>query len=133
MASDFGSPQPDSDGIGILAGRVVLVLEPNALVALDLGDLLKDVGAGDVLIAAHAAEASQIVHQIRPDLALLALPERQELLAALAQQLAALNVPVIFVSSFDEPSPSLLGNQSTHLRLPVSPDALQAALTHALG
>lgn len=133
MASDYRPQQSDNDCARILAGRNVLVLEQNGLVALDLADLLKDVGAADVHIAAQVMEASEIVRQARPDLALLALPERQESLVALVQQLAALNVPVIFVSSFEDPLPALHLSRSTQLRQPVSPEALQNALAQLMG
>lgn len=55
----------------VLAGRRVLLLEDEALVAMDLEGIVQDAGAEEVRLAMNLAEAWRTVSDWRPDLALL--------------------------------------------------------------
>lgn len=132
MSDDFIPTGDRPDDRKLLKGRDILVLEHNGLVALDLSDLLLEMGAQQVRIAASLAEASAMALQARPDLAVLALPEKQGPVIGLAAQLSEDAVPVIFVSSFDEPWSEAKAIRAALVRKPISVDGLRAALTDIL-
>ena len=120
-----------NDGMGILADCDVLVLEAHALIAMDMSDLLTDLGARRVGIAATVHGFSQALAGARPDLALLSISENPAPALALAGELRRRDIPFFFVSTDD-----LLGNAPEFsavavVRKPVTPAALIAAVEKA--
>lgn len=82
-------------------GRRVLVLEDEALIALDLRDTLSDAGWDVLGPAGTIARARQLCAESLPDIACLDVNVGAETSHDLARWLIAQGVPVIFLSGRD--------------------------------
>jgi len=82
-------------------GRRVLVLEDEALIALDLDSTLTDAGWKVIGPAGTLARARDLVAQVRPDLACLDLNLGTDTSHDFARELVADGVPVVFISGRD--------------------------------
>ena len=77
----------------------LLIVEDEALVALVLSDALSDAGYHVLDLTSGHAEAMSVARASRPDLALVNIDlENGDDGVALAEQLKALGVPVVFIS-----------------------------------
>lgn len=118
----------------MLGGKPVLVVETEFIIALDLGARLQDLGAGHVVLAsgADAAWADRAAWS-GAALAVIEVHETRPALAALAAKIAALGVPVIQITT----DAGVLSRRETALGpvllKPVAQDALEAAVSTALG
>ncbi|HUL08112.1 MAG TPA: response regulator [Candidatus Acidoferrum sp.] len=85
----------------LLAGRRILVVEDEALIALMIRDLLAEMGATVIGPAGTVAEALALVASERLDGAILdyRLPDGTS--RSVADALAARNVPFFFASGYD--------------------------------
>jgi CheY-like chemotaxis protein len=94
------------DRHSMLCGRRVLVVEDEALVAMLLEDDLVDAGAEVVGPAGSVDEALQLIEQTAQDgglsAAVLDLKLHGTMVSPVADQLAALGVPFVFVTSYGE-------------------------------
>ncbi len=113
-----------------LYGRRVLLVEDEPLVALSLKEALQDAGCTVRGPAATLAEAERLAHEEGLDAAVMDvnLPGGRSL--ALGARLAALGVPVVYVTGLDE-LPG--GAGAVVLRKPVDREALLAALGRGIG
>jgi len=87
----------------IVAGGLpadVLIVEDDPLLRLDLEDTLARLGVKTVRSAASAAVALQMIAEREPDLALLDVGLVQENSFAIAERLAALGIPFVFVTGY---------------------------------
>jgi DNA-binding response OmpR family regulator len=82
-------------------GRRILVLEDEALIALDLAATLEDAGWEVVGPAGSLAAARRLLEAGDPDLACLDLNIGNETSHSLARDLRARGVPVVFISGRD--------------------------------
>ena len=82
-------------------GRRILVLEDEALIALDLQATLADAGWDVLGPAGNLARARQFVAAADPDLACLDLNLGKETSHDFARELLARGVPVVFISGRD--------------------------------
>lgn len=118
----------------MLGGKPVLVVETEFIIALDLGARLQDLGAGHVVLAsdADAAWADRAAWS-GAALSVIEVHETRPALAALAAKIAALGVPVIQITT----DAGVLSRRETALGpvllKPVAQDALEAAVSTALG
>ncbi len=86
-------PRPDR--------RLVLVVEDEFLIALDLELLLREHGWRVLGPAGTVAEALRLLADERPDVALLDLNLRGELVTPVAEELRARGVPFVLASAYD--------------------------------
>ena len=112
-----------------LAGRRVLVVEDEFLIALDIEQMLRRLGAGPVDVAAHLADAFAAIGRTLPDLAVLDFKLGMETTVSLAETLAAHAVPLVFLTGYDDlgtmPGPL---RDAPRLGKPVDFSALAATL-----
>lgn len=87
-------------GTGILDGRRILVVEDEAMIALDLHEALRDCGATIVGPAGTPDEALAIIQDGKIDCALLDIKLGDEDVSAVAAALESLGVPIIFVTAY---------------------------------
>lgn len=86
----------------LLAGRTILLLEDNMIVALEAEDTLFDLGAKAVWAASTLREAEAIVAREPIDLAMLDINIGLDTSLELASRLAARGVPFIFASGYGD-------------------------------
>jgi PAS domain S-box-containing protein len=136
-APQEGAPPEDRPGtLGAvnLAGRRVLVLEDEALIALTLVELVADLGC-TIVGPAHSVEAGMaLIREQAPDLAILDINLASQSNAPVARALQALEIPFIYCTGYAEPdgqiAPELAAETITK---PVDPLLLAAALRRAAG
>jgi CheY-like chemotaxis protein len=107
----------------------VLIVEDDPIIALDLEDTLLGLGIKTVRIAANVAKAMAIIAGRAPDFALLDVGLIREKSFAIAERLAALNIPFAFVTGYgpDVRLPAAFANTPRLLK-PFSAEALEALL-----
>jgi two-component system, response regulator PdtaR len=82
-------------------GRLVLVVEDEFLIAMDLELLLRRHGWRVLGPAATVAEALRLLGREAPDVALLDVNLRGELVTPVAEELRARGVPFVLASAYD--------------------------------
>jgi CheY-like chemotaxis protein len=116
-----------------LDGASVLVLEDEYLIALDAEQILKELGAQEVVIAATLSEAEERASDGRIDLALLDVNINGQMSFGLARSLRARGVPVVFTTGYelkDRVLPDL--NPELCLSKPYTSERLRQVLSAAL-
>ena len=107
----------------------VLIVEDDPIIALDFEDTLLGFGVKTVRTAASVARALDLIEQRLPDFALLDVGLIREKSFAVAERLAALKIPFVFVTGYgsDARLPAAFVNQP-RLAKPYSTEALAALL-----
>jgi CheY-like chemotaxis protein len=120
------APQP-------LARLMVLLVEDQALIAMDTEEILRDLGAIDVTSRPNVALALEALRDQRPDCAVLDLNLGLETSEAVAIELGTRGVPFVFATGYRD-SVSIPSGFATVpvVRKPVSHDMLARQLTQAL-
>jgi CheY-like chemotaxis protein len=108
----------------------VLIVEDDPIIALDFEDTLLGFGVKTVRTAPSVAKALVLIEQRLPDFALLDVGLIRENSFAVAEGLAALKIPFVFVTGYssDARLPAAFANQP-RLSKPYSTDALRALLS----
>jgi CheY-like chemotaxis protein len=108
----------------------VLIVEDDPIIALDFEDTLLGFGVKTVRSAASVAKALDLIEQRPPEFALLDVSLIREKSFAVAERLAALKIPFVFVTGYgsDARLPAAFANQP-RLPKPYSTDALKALLS----
>jgi CheY-like chemotaxis protein len=116
-----------------LAGATVLVVEDEALVALDLALGLRDLGCIVLGPAADGAQALALLQRQRPDAVLLDLGLRDGFALALVEALAAAGTPYVLTTGYDceQLEPAL--RHAPRLDKPYGREELRRALLRVLG
>ncbi len=83
-----------------LAGRRVLVVEDQFVIALDMERMLRTLGAGAVDLAASIPDALATIARTPPDLAILDLKLRTETTVPIAEALQARAIPLVFATGY---------------------------------
>ena len=78
----------------------VLIVEDDALLRLDLEDTIQRLGVTSVRSAGNAALALQLIAEREPNLALLDVSLVREKSFAIAERLAELGIPFVFVTGY---------------------------------
>jgi CheY-like chemotaxis protein len=94
-------PTNPNEQASILTGATVLIVEDEALVALDLALVLRDLGCVVLGLAADSAQALALLRQQRPDAVLLDLGLRDGFALALVEALAAADVRYVLTTGYD--------------------------------
>ncbi|MGE0533051.1 MAG: response regulator [Hyphomonadaceae bacterium] len=113
----------------------ILIIEDEAVIAMDLSDLVSAAGHDVCGVATTASEAVRAANQERPDLVLadIQLADGSSGIDAVKDILGSFDVPVIFITAFpdrlltgERPEPTFL------ITKPYSPDMVRAAVSQAL-
>jgi len=107
----------------------VLIVEDDAIIALDFEDTILGFGVKTVRTAANVAKALDLIADPAPDFALLDIGLVREKSFAIAERLDALKIPFVFVTGYgaDARLPAAFVDKP-RLPKPYSTEALQAAL-----
>lgn len=107
----------------------VLIVEDDAIIALDFEDTLLGFGVKTVRSAGNVARALELIADRAPDFALLDVGLVSERSFAVAERLQALQIPFVFITGYsaDMRLPPAL-NGTPMLPKPCTSDALEAAL-----
>ena len=113
----------------------VLIIEDEAVIAMDLSDLIMAAGHDVCAMETTASGAVAAAKRERPDLVLadIQLADNSSGIDAVKEILASFSVPVIFITAF--PSRLLTGERPEPTFLitkPYSPDMVRAAVSQAL-
>ncbi|MET3912057.1 CheY-like chemotaxis protein [Bradyrhizobium sp. S3.3.6] len=107
----------------------VLIVEDDPIIAIDFEDRLLGFGVTSVRTVASVAQALQEITARAPDFALLDVELIREKSFAIAERLAALEIPFVFVTGYGAETgiPAQFAARP-RLQKPCSSDALEAAL-----
>jgi CheY-like chemotaxis protein len=113
-----------------LAGRRVLVVEDQFLIAMDIEKMLRALGAANVDLASSIADALAAIERTPPDLAALDLRLGTETTAPVAEALQARSIPLVYVTGYDDLNaiPAPLRNAPL-VRKPIHLGVFSAALS----
>ncbi len=123
------------DELRRVASVKVLVIEDEAVIALDVAKIVRDAGHQVVGIAATESTAVALAEKHAPDLVIadIQLKGHDNGMAAVRQILKSMSVPIIFVTGFPE---RLLTGEGIEpafvLTKPFDPDLLKTAMAQAL-
>lgn len=112
-----------------LSGCRILVVEDEAIVALDLARALESSGAIVVGPAHSVAEARRLIADSHMDGAVLDVNLGQESVAPLVRELGALHIPFVLMTGYDEKDLSPLWRAHPILHKPMIAAELIDALT----
>jgi CheY-like chemotaxis protein len=112
----------------------VLIVEDDLLIALDVEDTMIGFGAKTVRTAATVARALEMITDRAPDFALLDVGLIREKSFAIAERLAALKIPFVFVTGYGANGafPPTFADKPI-LSKPCSTEALRAVLRRRSG
>ena len=107
----------------------VLIVEDDPIIAIDFEDRLLGFGVTSVRTVGSVAQALEAIATRAPDFAMLDVELIREKSFAIAERLAALKIPFVFVTGYgaDASIPSAFATRP-RLQKPCSSDALEAAL-----
>ncbi|TCR62920.1 GAF domain-containing protein [Bosea sp. BK604] len=124
-------PLPASGGSRPLAGKRVLLVEDQFVIALDCEDMLFQLGAEQVDICSSVPEAMTRLDQVMPDLAVLDVNLGSKTSEPISDRLRESAVPFIFATGYDDLAVLNLQDAVT-LRKPYNLASLDAAIGRAL-
>ena len=107
----------------------ILLVEDSLMLAIDMSDMLKSLGAETVEKAASVAQAKDCLKEFTPDFAVLDISLRDEESFEVAERLIELNIPFCFATGYGSEYP-VPENLKDHLVLtkPVNIDLLRSAI-----
>ena len=107
----------------------VLIVEDDPIIALDFEDTILGFGVKTIRTAGNVAKALEMIAERAPDFALLDVGLVREKSFAIAERLAALKIPFVFVTGYgvDVRLPTAVADRP-RLPKPCSTQALNAAL-----
>jgi CheY-like chemotaxis protein len=115
-----------------LAGRHVLIVEDEMIVALDLTDVVERLGC-TVAVAGRVSKAVELAVSQRFDVAILDLNLAGEAVYPVADQLRRCQTPFIISSGYGANGIEAAYREGPLLGKPYSPLEVEAALLRALG
>jgi CheY-like chemotaxis protein len=119
--------------MSVLAGKRVLVVEDEAIIAFALEDMLGDLGCTVVGPAMHLDEASTMAERELLDAAILDVNINDARSYPIAERLEQRGVPFIFATGYGEEGLSWAGRPAELLPKPYRKEQVQAALLKLIG
>jgi CheY-like chemotaxis protein len=116
-----------------LPGARILVVEDEALVLLELQDILSDLGCTVVGAALVLEDALAMARDLESDVAVLDVNVGGKRIDPVAAALAARNIPFIFVSGYERTALPAEFRDRPLLAKPYRKSGLEAALKGCLG
>lgn len=116
-----------------LDNRRILVVEDEAIVALDLADMLESNGAVVLGPASTVADARRLIAGAAVDCAVLDVNLGRESVAPLVRELGDLKIPFVFMTGYDEKDMAPLWRHYPILHKPTVAAELIDALTQICG
>jgi CheY-like chemotaxis protein len=112
----------------------VLIVEDDPIIALDFEDTILGFGVKTIRTAGSVAKALDMIAERAPDFSLLDVGLVREKSFAIAERLAALKIPFVFVTGYgaDVRLPAAFADRP-RLPKPYSTDALRALLSKSGG
>ncbi len=101
---DFSTPDKERDSIrsDLLAGRCVLLVEDSLIIALDAEDILRRLGARDVITDGTVVGSIAAIDAGPPDIAILDINLGDHTSFAIADHLADKDIPFMFATGYGE-------------------------------
>lgn len=116
-----------------MSSDLVLVLDDEAIIAFDLGDVVETTGRQLIGPAITISDARMLVSQQKPDAALLDINVKNETSWDLARELLSAGCKIIFFSADERPTDLDAAFENCRfLRKPASHDQIKAALDASL-
>src|SRR5687768_16270008 len=109
---------------GVLAGKSILVVEDEMLVALEIERVLSAAGSKVLGPVASISEATTIIETQSVDLALLDINVRGEFIYPITKMLLERNIKFVFSTGYDEVSIPANLRQTPCVRKPFTPEKL---------
>jgi CheY-like chemotaxis protein len=122
--------QTDASMTGPLAGKIVLIVEDDSIIAEGIFDTLSDAGARPMAPCATIAEALTAINGQAIDVALVDVNLNGMRSHAVMQALHAKNIPFIAATAYQ--FAASLGGAPVILEKPYTPEKLREAMTRAL-
>lgn len=115
-------------------GMKILVVEDQSLIALDMENTLRKLGAEHIHLASSAPEAFEMIERSKPNLAILDFNLGDRTSENIAELLLKLKIPFLFTTGYSDRVliPEKL-RDITIVRKPISDSAIAAAINSALG
>ena len=112
----------------------VIVVEDMALIAMEIRDLLEELGHEVVAVAGNIADALHTVRSVepRPDFVMLDANLHGKSAAPVAAVLQELGIPFIIASGYGDETLAAMGNEAPRLSKPVSKIELDRVLSQLL-
>lgn len=121
------SPGP----VSLLAGQHILIVEDEMVVALDLGDIVENLGCTSVM-AARIGKAVALVATQAFDVAILDLNLAGEAVYPVADELSRRGIPFVIASGYRAEGIAAAYRDRPILAKPYAPRDVEAALLRAL-
>lgn len=94
-------PAPESYS-GVLEGQRVLLVEDSLIIALDAEDILRRLGASDVVTAASVGVAIALIEETSPTIAMLDINLGDQTSFPIADRLSEEGIPFLFATGYGE-------------------------------
>lgn len=108
----------------------VLIVEDDAIIALDLEQTVEEFGVTQVRVASSVAQALAMIAECSPDFALLDVGLSQEKSFAVAKRLTARKIPFAFVTGYSDKAFPPEYSRRPRLSKPCVRDELFAVLSN---
>ncbi len=114
-------------------GLRVLLVEDESIIAMLTESMLLEMGCDDVVLAGTVGQALREIDQRMPDLAVLDVNLRGEMVLPVAERLARENVPFAFATGYNAMGVLAAWRDYPLVQKPFGMTELEAALKEALG
>ncbi|MHB2264293.1 response regulator [Aliihoeflea sp. PC F10.4] len=123
-----------SDGSGVLQGLKIFVVEDEALVALNLEDILGELGCTVIGPALRLGAASEMMNDtFHADVAILDVNVAGEPVFPVAEKLVGKGIPVIFATGYGQAGLPDTWHSHTILQKPYAMDDVVESLARVTG
>jgi CheY-like chemotaxis protein len=123
---------PGEPSAASLAGLDILLVEDEAIIALMVEDLLRELGCGRVWHASRVGAALKIVEERRPGAAILDVNVGGEVVFPVAERLDAAGTPFVFTTGYERDIVPARWRDRPFVQKPIESGNLAAALRAAL-
>jgi DNA-binding response OmpR family regulator len=124
---------PDASPAAPLAGLEILLVEDEAIIALMVEDLLRDLGCARVWHASRIDAALKLIEERRPGAAVLDVNLGGNVVFPVAERLEAAGTPFVFTTGYERDIVPARWRNRPFVQKPIESGNLAAALRAALG